>query len=407
MFCLDNVCETHNNFKRAEVKLNAMPWFHGKIRREEAECLLQPREDGLFLVRESTNFPGDYTLCVCYKNKVEHYRVIYKDNKLTIDEEEFFENLSQLVEHYQKDADGLCTRLRDSVPKRGGLEFSVDSKAFEKAGWVIPLADLDFGDCREVLGKGEFGDVRLAWYRGQKVAVKILIDSSKAAQSFLAEASLMTSLRHKNLVQLMGVVFDGGTICLVTEYMAKGSLVDYLRSRGRLHVTPRDQINFAIDTCAGMAYLESKHVVHRDLAARNVLISEECVAKVCDFGLAREESFNLEGGKFPIKWTAPEALKYHRFSNKSDMWSFGILLWEIYSFGRVPYPRIPLVDVVKHVEKGYKMEAPDGCPSEIYEIMRQAWDLDPEARPSFAVVLKKLESFLKKFQASANFHTSV
>lgn len=106
----------------------------------------------------------------------------------------------------------------------------------------------------------------LGTFRKQKVAVKILKDNSKAAQSFLAEASVMTALNHKNLVQLLGVVFEGPTIYLVTEYMSKGSLVDYLRSRGRQHVTKKDQINFATDTCAGMAYLESKHVVHRDLA---------------------------------------------------------------------------------------------------------------------------------------------
>ncbi|XP_076336418.1 tyrosine-protein kinase CSK-like isoform X1 [Tachypleus tridentatus] len=374
--------------RRAEVKLNAMPWFHGKISRNKAEALLHEGEDGLFLVRESTNFPGDYTLCVCYRNKVEHYRVIYTDNRLTIDEEEYFENLSKLVEHYQKEADGLCTHLRKPVAKEGGLEFSVDSSAFEQAGWVVDKKDLKLG---EVLGKGEFADVSLGTLRGQKVAVKILKDCSKATQKFLGEASVMTTLQHANLVQLIGVVFDGPSVCIITEFMSKGSLVDYLRSRGRQHVSKKDQIAFATDTCAGMAYLESKHVVHRDLAARNVLISEEGVAKVSDFGLAREESFNLEGGKFPIKWTAPEALKFSKFSNKSDMWSFGILLWEIYSFGRVPYPRIPLADVVKHIEKGYRMEAPEGCSPEVYEIMQQSWDLDPNKRPSFTDILMRLE----------------
>ncbi|KAK7867902.1 hypothetical protein R5R35_002825 [Gryllus longicercus] len=373
--------------KRPEVKLSGMPWFHGKISRDRAEQLLSPKEDGLFLVRESTNFPGDYTLCVCYQGKVEHYRVKYKDSQLTIDDEEFFENLAKLVEHYEQDADGLCTQLTKSLPKKGKQDFCVDCKAFEEAGWVIRTDELEL---KESIGKGEFGDVMLGIHKGEKVAVKMLKDSSEAAQKVLAEASLMTSLRHQNLVQLLGLVFNNKLIYLVTEYLSKGSLVDYLRSRGRLHVTKKDQINFAFDTCSGMEYLESRKVVHRDLAARNVLISEEGVAKVSDFGLARDENFSLEGGKLPIKWTAPEALKQGKFSNKSDMWSFGILLWEIYSFGRVPYPRIPLADVVKHVEKGYKMEAPDGCPVEVYDIMKQAWDLLPDKRPTFRDAKTKL-----------------
>ncbi|XP_053598709.1 tyrosine-protein kinase CSK [Microplitis demolitor] len=376
---------------RHEVKLNAMPWFHGKISRETAESLLRPREDGLFLVRESTNFPGDYTLCVSYAGRVQHYRVKYKNNHLTIDDEVFFENLALLVEHYEEDADGLCTQLTKPLPKQGKQDFCVDPKAFVEAGWVIQTHELELREC---IGKGEFGDVLLGVYRGERVAVKMLKDNSEAAQRFLAEASLMTSLIHDNLVKLLGLVFNNQHMYLVTEYMSKGSLVDYLRSRGRLHVTKKDQINFAFDTCAGMAYLESRHVVHRDLAARNVLVAEDNSAKVSDFGLARDENFSLDGGKLPIKWTAPEALKQNKFSNKSDMWSFGILLWEIYSFGRVPYPRIPLADVVKCVEKGYKMEPPDGCPSEVYDIMKQAWDLQPEKRPTFHDIKVKL-GFLK------------
>ncbi|CAG9769905.1 unnamed protein product [Ceutorhynchus assimilis] len=316
---------------RTNSKYATTPWFHGKISREEAEALLRPRTDGLFLVRESTNFPGDYTLCVCFQSKVEHYRVKSHGNKLTIDDEEYFDNLEELIEHYKNDADGLCTKL-----------------------------------VCEPIGKGEFCEVMLGKWKNQKVAVKVLKDSSEA------EAILMKSLHHENLVNLLGIVRKKDQIYLVTEYMSKGSLVDYLRSRGRLHVSKKDQINFAFDTCSGMEYLEKMHVVHRDLAARNVLIAENGRAKVSDFGLARnEKNATSESAKLPIKWTAPEALKHNKFSNKSDMWSFGILLWEIYSFGRVPYPRIPLVDVVRHVENGYKMEAPEGCPSEIYQIMRQ------------------------------------
>ncbi|KAI5726053.1 hypothetical protein M8J77_023263 [Diaphorina citri] len=295
------------------------------------------------------------------------------------------------AQHYEQDADGLCTQLVKPLPKQGKQEFYVNTKDFIDNGWMIPVQDLEL--C-ETLGKGEFGDVLLGKLRGEKVAVKMLKDSSSAAQKFLAEASLMTSLRHENLVELLGLVLNGKHILLVTEFMAKGSLVDYLRSRGRQHVTAKHQIHFALDTCSGMEYLESRKVVHRDLAARNVLISEQNVAKVADFGLAREETYSLDCGKLPIKWTAPEALRCWTFSNKSDMWSFGILLWEIYSFGRVPYPRIPLADVVKHVEKGYQMEAPEGCPPEVYEMMRQAWSLQPELRPTFRQLKAKLLTFM-------------
>lgn len=377
--------------KRTEVKLNTTPWFHGKITRDEAERLLQPPKDGLFLVRESTNFPGDYTLCVCFNNKVEHYRTIFMNNKYTIDEEGFFDSLSQLVDHYKEDADGLCTSLKISVPKKSTKN---DLKAFEAAGYTISREDLTF--LEENLGRGETGDVVLAKYGNQKVAVKIMKDTEEAIRSFTTEATLMTSLKHKNLVQLIGVTIEPN-VCLVTEFMEKGSLSEYLRTRGRQRVTLKDQVRFARDTCAGMAYLEKKKVVHRDLAARNILISEDYTAKVCDFGLASREKFSDiymnsgTGCRIPIKWTAPESLRLGEFSSKSDMWSFGILLYEIYSFGRLPYPKIPLTDVVKYVESGYRMDAPEGCPNKIYDIMRRAWNSEPKDRPSFEDVLKEIE----------------
>ena len=215
-----------------------------------------------------------------------------------------------MLQHYQEDADGLCTALGSPLSREGGVAYSVDKTAFEQAGWTIKREDITL---QEKIGKGEFGDVRLGTYRGQKVAVKELIkDTSIATQKFLTEAKVMTSLQHENLVRLLGLVIEEAKngskskIFLVTEFMGKGSLLEYLRSRGRQYVTKKDQIGFAMDTCCGMAYLENNKIVHRDLAARNVLLSDDLQAKVADFGLASSDGATVESGKLPIKWTAPE-----------------------------------------------------------------------------------------------------
>ncbi|NWR33506.1 CSK kinase, partial [Tachuris rubrigastra] len=375
---------------KAGIKLSLMPWFHGKITREQAERLLYPPETGLFLVRESTNYPGDYTLCVSCEGKVEHYRIIYSSSKLSIDEEVYFENLMQLVEHYTTDADGLCTRLIKPKVMEGTVAAQDE---FSRSGWALNMKDLKL---LQIIGKGEFGDVMLGDYRGNKVAVKC-IKNDATAQAFLAEASVMTQLRHSNLVQLLGVIVEEKSgLYIVTEYMAKGSLVDYLRSRGRSVLGADCLLKFSLDVCEAMEYLEANNFVHRDLAARNVLVSEDNIAKVSDFGLTKEASSTQDTGKLPVKWTAPEALREKKFSTKSDVWSFGILLWEIYSFGRVPYPRIPLKDVVPRVEKGYKMDAPDGCPAVVYEVMKKCWTLDPGHRPSFHQLREQLVHIKEK-----------
>ncbi|KAI6652242.1 epidermal growth factor receptor isoform X1 [Oopsacas minuta] len=384
------------NSKKA-VKLQTMPWFHGKITREVAESLLNPISDGLFLVRESTNYPGDYTLCVAFDAKVEHYRVIHTNSKVTVDEEEFFDSLTELVAHYESDADGLCIQLLKCVPKDGVKEFEVKLSDFEQAGWLIKKRDLEF---HEVLGDGEFGEVRKGIYRGIKVAIKTLKPETCtkfSIQNFLAEASVMTDLKHPNLVRLMGINIDEtvkpSRICLITEFMSKGSLIEYLRTRGRAVITRQNQFSFACDVGKGMAYLENRDLVHRDLAARNVLVAEDNVAKVADFGLARPELFKSDSvGKIPIKWTAPEALRRQDFSSKSDVWSYGVFLWELYSFGRVPYPRVPLNDVTKFVEMGNRMDIPDKCPVPIYQLMIDCWQAIPSSRPKFESILQSLKA---------------
>lgn len=141
-----------------------------------------------------------------------------------------------------------------------------------------------------------------------------------------------------------------------------------------------------------MSYLEEKGIVHRDLAASNVLISNDDIAKVSDFGLAKKimDDNRTNSGRIRIKWTAPEAIKEKLYSNKSDVWSFGILLWEIFSYGRVPYPKIPVSEVLNQIEHGYQMEKPDGCPDEIYSLMKDTWHFDRTLRPTFSQTLKNL-----------------
>ncbi|XP_050842129.1 megakaryocyte-associated tyrosine-protein kinase isoform X3 [Serinus canaria] len=340
---------------RADPKLSLMPWFHGKISGLEAVQELQPPEDGLFLVRESVRHPGDYVLCVSFGKEVIHYRVVHEENTLSIDSQQYFSNLIDMIEHYMKEQGAICTKLVKPKTK-SGMKSAEEELA--KAGWLLNLKHLTLGDR---IGQGEFGDVLQGEYLGQRVAVKN-IKCDVTAQAFLAETAAMTKVRHKNLVCLLGVILHNG-LYIVMEFMSKGNLVNFLRTRGRALVPTQQLLLFALDVAQGMDYLESKKLVHRDLAARNILISEENVAK--------------------------------KFSSKSDVWSYGILLWETFSFGRAPYPKLALKEVTELLEQGYRMDPPEGCPPTIYALMKSCWELEPGKRPSFKKLTEKLQKELK------------
>ncbi|CAG08007.1 unnamed protein product, partial [Tetraodon nigroviridis] len=361
--------------------LSLMPWFHGKISGPEAVCKLQPAEDGLFLVRESIRHPGDYVLCVSVSGEVIHYRVIYQDNKLTIDNQEYFYNLIDMVEFYSKNKGSIATTLLKPKPKQGAKSAEEE---LSKSGWLLDIKKLQLG---EKIGDGEFGAVYKGEYLGQQVAVKV-IKCDVTAQSFLLETAVMTKLQHKNLVRLLGVIPQKG-LHIITELMKKGSLVNFLRTRGRSLVPAPQLLRFALDVCEGMEYLESKKLVHRDLAARNVLVSDDIVAKISDFGLTKAHANLSDDAKLPIKWTAPEALRKEKLSSKSDVWSYGVLLWEIFSYGRQPYPQDG-AEVKERVEQGYRMEAPEDCPPALYALMRACWEQDPRRRPTFHKLREKL-----------------
>ncbi|XP_054644789.1 megakaryocyte-associated tyrosine-protein kinase isoform X2 [Dunckerocampus dactyliophorus] len=375
---------------RVDPSLSLMPWFHGKISGPHAVCQLQPAQDGLFLVRESIRHPGDYVLCVSVCGEVIHYRVLHQDNTLTIDSKQHFCNLIDMIEFYSHNKGSLAQTLLKPKPKHGAKSAEIE---LSKAGWLLDITKLTLGSN---IGEGEFGAVFEGDYLGQKVAVKT-IKFDVTAQAFLQETAVMTKLRHKNLVGLLGVILHKGLL-IITELMMKGNLANFLRTRGRSIISSVQLLGFALDVCEGMEFLESKKLVHRDLAARNILVSDDTVAKVSDFGLTRAASkvSDNQRAKLPVKWSAPEALGKEKFSTKSDVWSYGVLLWEIFSYGRQPYPKMSLKEVKERVEGGYRMEAPGDCPPAVYALMTACWDQDPRKRPAFHKLREKVEQQMHK-----------
>lgn len=214
---------------------------------------------------------------------------------------------------------------------------------------------------------------------------------------FIEEAKVMTKLRHQNLVQLYGVCSKNvRPIFIITEYMKHGSLLTYLRVRKKeFYGDFLGLLDMALQVCRGMAYLEKNNYIHRDLAARNCLVGEQNIVKVADFGLARyviDDQYTSNGGaKFPIKWSPPEVLNFTRFSSKSDVWAYGVLCWEVFTCGDMPYGKARNPEVVERVQRGQILQQPPNCPNPVYEeVMRLCWAAHPEDRPSFRMLREKL-----------------
>ncbi|XP_010873464.1 proto-oncogene tyrosine-protein kinase Src isoform X2 [Esox lucius] len=375
----------------------ATRWYFGKISRRDSERLLLSVENrrGTFLVRESETTKGAYCLSVLdYDNtkglNVKHYKIRKLDSGgFYITSRTQFNNLQQLVAHYHKHADGLCHCLTEVCPV-----LKPQTQGLARDAWEIPRDSLHL-DVK--LGQGCFGEVWMGTWNGTtKVAIKTLKTGTMSPEAFLQEAQVMKKLRHEKLVQLYAVVSEE-PIYIVTEYMGKGSLLDFLKGdMGKILRLPQ-LVDMASQIASGMAYVERMNYVHRDLRAANILVGDNMVCKVADFGLARliedNEYTARQGAKFPIKWTAPEAALYGRFTIKSDVWSFGVLLTELATKGRVPYPGMVNREVLDQVERGYRMPCPAECPDSLHELMLTCWRRDAEERPTFEYLQGFLEDY--------------
>uniref|UniRef100_A0A3P8W3X9 receptor protein-tyrosine kinase n=1 Tax=Cynoglossus semilaevis TaxID=244447 RepID=A0A3P8W3X9_CYNSE len=254
----------------------------------------------------------------------------------------------------------------------------------------------------KVVGAGEFGEVcsgrlRLPSKKEICVAIKTLKGgyTDKQRRDFLAEASIMGQFDHPNIIRLEGVVTRSKPVMIVTEYMENGSLDSFLRFTGI------QLVGMLRGIASGMKYLSDMGYVHRDLAARNILVNSNLVCKVSDFGLSRvleddpEAAYTTRGGKIPIRWTAPEAIAYRKFTSASDAWSYGIVLWEVMSYGERPYWEMSNQDVIKAVDEGYRLPPPMDCPATLYQLMLDCWQKERNNRPRFEQIVSILDKLIR------------
>ncbi|KAI8121892.1 Tyrosine kinase receptor Cad96Ca [Lucilia cuprina] len=297
------------------------------------------------------------------------------------------------------------------------LAGSIHTQQENFDGWEFPRHRLKFFN---ILGEGAFGQVwrcEATDIDGSEgvttVAVKTIKENATEVEKkdLLSELEVMKSLEpHVNVVRFLGCCTDKDPIFVIIEYVNRGKLQTYLRSSraerhyGNTHgksniLTSGDLTSFMYQVAKGMDYLTSRGIIHRDLAARNVLIADDHTCKVADFGFARDVITSKvyerkSEGKLPIRWMAIESLYDNIFSVKSDIWSFGILMWEIVTLGSTPYPGISASDVMRKVRDGYRLEKPEHCRRELYNIMYYCWSQDPNERPSFGELVKMLDKLL-------------
>ncbi|XP_058456019.1 tyrosine-protein kinase Fer isoform X3 [Malaya genurostris] len=360
-------------------------WFHGVLPREEVVRLL--RNEGDFLVRETTrNDESQTVLSVCW-NGHKHFIVQTTAEGHFRFEGPAFPSIQALIIHqYQSEL---------PVTGRSG---AVLRKPVLRERWELSNDDVILLD---KIGRGNFGDVYKAKLKSSKntlVAVKTcrMTLPEEQKRKFLQEGRILKQYDHPNIVKLIGICVQKQPIMIVMELVSGGSLLMFLRKNSTT-LAQKQLIAMCRDAAAGMRYLESKNCIHRDLAARNCLIGNENIVKISDFGMSREEEeYIVSGGmkQIPIKWTAPEALNFGKYTSLCDVWSYGILVWEIFSRGDTPYSGLSNSRARERIDEGYRMPAPENTPPEMYRLMLKCWSYEPENRPHFDEIFTVVDALM-------------
>ncbi|XP_037087376.1 tyrosine-protein kinase Btk29A-like [Pollicipes pollicipes] len=392
--------------EKEQIGLQQYDWYVVDMSRQRSESMLKDEaREGCFVVRNSSS-KGMYTLSLFTSKglpraQVKHYHIKQTARgECFLSEKHTCANIPELIHYHQHNSGGLATRLKQ--PPLAAVRSAPATAGLSHDKWEIEPLELTL---LEELGSGTFGVVRHGKWRGSiDVAVKMMKEGTMSEDDFIEEAKVMTKLQHQNLVQLYGVCSKHRPIFIVTEYMKFGSLHSYLRkNEATLIASIELLLHMCLQVSKGMAYLERHNYIHRDLAARNCLVGSEMNVKVADFGLARyvlDDQYTSSGGaKFPIKWASPEVLNYTRFSSKSDVWAFGVLMWEVFTCGKMPYSRMKNAEVVERVQLGHVLDRPKYCAKDVYEVMQKCWRYKSEDRPTFWEIREMLRTIYQSVVA--------
>ena len=367
-------------------------WYFASITEKNAENLLAQSINplGVFLVRDSETTPGNYFLSVKDTNQVKHYQIHSLDiGGFFITMPLTFDSVPHLILHYCQNAYELCIALKYSCfmsqQPFGPLEIDRNT--------IHPTKVIEHHDLYDVF-KG-------VWKNTIPIAINATNNDHKSESNFFKEVEVMKQLKHSNIIRLYGICTKEKPMCIITELLNIGNLHTYLKTKDNL-LQEYHLVDMGRQIASAMAYLESKNCVHRKLHARNISLKtqleQKIICKLTNFSYARIISGSnyvetTPSEKLQIKWTAPETLKLKFSTTKSDVWSFGIVLYELVTFGLEPYPEVLFSEVLKLLETGYRMPCPHNCSEKLYEIMLECWRNNAETRPTFETLQWKLEDY--------------
>ncbi len=387
--------QTGMGYENLEKQLENEDCFHGELPREEIKTSLV--NDGDFIIRTSTTGAQlKAILCVMWRGSVREFEMVATSNGfgLTISDK-WFRTPSELIQFYRWTQEPLSTKQ--------GIQIKTP---ISRPRWLIPQQVISIG---AMIGSGQFvdilrGSVRVSATKTIAVAVKkSKLSTKEGVMCLMKEFKLAYGYRHAHIVRTFGFAAGTTIIGILMEVCQVGALADYIKNKSLSGppVSVEEKKRFCLETATGMNYLHSMGCIHRDLAARNILLSLRLRAKIADFGMSVHGSSSWKGPqmeRIPARWCAPEALDNRLYSSASDVFSFGVLMWEVFSdAAQTPWGEMPMFLVQQLLREGKRLEIPQNTPRTISDLMEQCWNYQAEDRPSFNFIQKSLsESYPNK-----------